>query len=81
VFWPRFELVFPKEPILTHFNLLKQEFLTNNIETFKLLVTRDRLCGLVVRVLGCRSMGPGSISGAGRFFEKYWVWKGVHSAS
>jgi hypothetical protein len=26
-----------------------------------LCVGRDRLCGLVVRVLGCRSGGPGSI--------------------
>jgi hypothetical protein len=28
------------------------------------------LCGLVVRVLGCRSRGPGSIPGATRFSEK-----------
>jgi hypothetical protein len=42
----------------------------------------DRLCGLVVRVPGYRSMGPGSIPGATRIFsEKYWVWNGVHSAS
>jgi hypothetical protein len=41
----------------------------------------DRLCGLVVRVLGYRSRGPGSISDATRFSEKYWVWNGVHSAS
>jgi hypothetical protein len=30
----------------------------------------DRLCGLVVRVLGYRSRGPGSIAGATRFSEK-----------
>jgi hypothetical protein len=30
----------------------------------------DRLCGLVVRVPGYRSRGPGSISGAIRFSEK-----------
>jgi hypothetical protein len=30
----------------------------------------DRLCGLVVRVPGYRSRGPGSISGATRFTEK-----------
>jgi hypothetical protein len=30
----------------------------------------DRLCGLVVRVLGYRSRGPGSIPGATRFSEK-----------
>jgi hypothetical protein len=31
--------------------------------TFGYLLTFDRLCGLVVRVLGCRSGGPGSIPG------------------
>jgi hypothetical protein len=30
----------------------------------------DRLCGLVVRVPGYRSRGPGSILGATRFSEK-----------
>jgi hypothetical protein len=30
----------------------------------------DRLCGLVVRVLGYRSGGPGSIPGSTRFSEK-----------
>jgi hypothetical protein len=30
----------------------------------------DRLCGLVVRVLGYRSGGPGSIPGTIRFSEK-----------
>jgi hypothetical protein len=29
----------------------------------------DRLCGLVVIVLGCRSGGPGSIPGTTRFSE------------
>jgi hypothetical protein len=42
---------------------------------------KDRLCGLVVRVLGYRSRGPGSIAGATRFSEKKWVWNGLHSAS
>jgi hypothetical protein len=32
-------------------------------------VRADRLCGLVVRVLGYRSGGPGSISGTTRFSE------------
>jgi hypothetical protein len=41
----------------------------------------DRLCGLVVRVSGYRSRGPGFHSGASRFSEKQWVWNGVHSAS
>jgi hypothetical protein len=31
-------------------------------------------CGLVVRVSGYKS-----IPNATRYFEKYWVWKGVHS--
>jgi hypothetical protein len=43
-------------------------------------VVKDRLCGLVVRVSGYRSRGPGSIPGATRFSEK-WVWNGLHSAS
>jgi hypothetical protein len=30
----------------------------------------DRLCGLVVRVIGYRSGGPGSIPGTTRFSEK-----------
>jgi hypothetical protein len=34
----------------------------------------DRLCGLVVR-------GPGSIPGATRSSDKYYVWNGVHLAS
>jgi hypothetical protein len=41
----------------------------------------DRLCGLVLRVPGYRSRGPGSISNATRVSEKKWVWNGVHSAS
>jgi hypothetical protein len=41
----------------------------------------DRLCGLVVRVPGYRSRGPGSIPGANRFSEKWWVWNGVHPVS
>jgi hypothetical protein len=51
----------------------------------------DRLCGLVVRVLGYRSGGTGSIPGTTRFSKgkkkerekkkkKMWVWNGVHSA-
>jgi hypothetical protein len=41
----------------------------------------DRLCGLVVKVLGYKSRGLGSITGATRFSEKWWVRKGDHSAS
>jgi hypothetical protein len=35
-----------------------------------LWATLDRLCGLVVKVLGYRSRGPGSIPGTTRFSEK-----------
>jgi hypothetical protein len=35
-----------------------------------MLYFRDRLCGLVVRVLGYRSRGPGSIPGTTRFSGK-----------
>jgi hypothetical protein len=41
----------------------------------------DRLCGLVVRVPGCKYRGPGSIPDATRFSEKKWVWNGIHSAT
>jgi hypothetical protein len=34
------------------------------------LITSDSLCGLVVRVLGYRSGGPGSIPGTTTFSEK-----------
>jgi hypothetical protein len=40
-----------------------------------------RICDLVVRVPDYRSRGPGSIPGATRFSEKWWVWNGGHSAS
>jgi hypothetical protein len=39
----------------------------NKLKIFNL---KDRLCGLVVRVLGYRSGGPGSIPGTTRFSEK-----------
>jgi hypothetical protein len=35
-----------------------------------IMESKDRLCGLVVRVLGYRSGGPGSIPGTARFSEK-----------
>jgi hypothetical protein len=35
-----------------------------------LVLISDRLCGLVVRVLGYRSRGPGSIPGTTRFSEQ-----------
>jgi hypothetical protein len=36
----------------------------------KAIPVTDRLCGLVVRVLGYRSGGPGSIPGTTRFSER-----------
>jgi hypothetical protein len=42
---------------------------------------KDRLCGLVVRVPGYRSRDSGSIAGATRFSEEWWVRNGVHSDS
>jgi hypothetical protein len=36
----------------------------------KLKIFIDRLCGLVVRVPGYRSRGPGSVPGTARFTEK-----------
>jgi hypothetical protein len=42
---------------------------TNRVFIF-VLRREDRLCGLVVRVLGYRSGGPGSIPGTTRFSEK-----------
>jgi hypothetical protein len=49
-------------------------FFCNPILFVICISTFDRLCGLVVRVPGCRSRGPGSIPGATRFSEKWWVW-------
>jgi hypothetical protein len=40
----------------------------NNLYT--ICASEDRLCGLVVKVPGCRSRGPGSIHGATIFSEK-----------
>jgi hypothetical protein len=45
------------------------DLMSRNNYSFK-IVAEDRLCGLVVRVPGCRSRGLGSISGATRFSEK-----------
>jgi hypothetical protein len=43
--------------------------------------TYDRLCGLVVRVPGYTSRGPGSIPDATRLSEKLRVFNGAHAAS
>jgi hypothetical protein len=54
--------------------------LTIYMETSFGKICKDCLCGLVVRVPGYRSRGPGSIPGATGFSEKQWVSNGVHSA-
>jgi hypothetical protein len=41
----------------------------------------DRLCGLMVTVLGYRSGGPDSIPGTTRIKKSSGVWNEVHSAS
>jgi hypothetical protein len=46
------------------------EFLRNFDRKSPLTQDGDRLCGLVVRVPGYRSRGPGSILGAARLSEK-----------
>jgi hypothetical protein len=53
----------------------------SNREMSSCIAAVHRLCGLVVRVPGYRSRGPGSISVATRYSEKQWVWNGVYSAS
>jgi hypothetical protein len=52
-----------------------------NIFCLRVVYYFRRPCGLVVRVPGYRSRGPGSITDATRLSEKYCVWNGVHSAS
>jgi hypothetical protein len=42
-------------------------FCSSEVLHASVLVKCDRLCGLVVRVLGYRSGGPGSIPGTTRF--------------
>jgi hypothetical protein len=48
--------------------------------SFKISMLCDHLCGLVVRVPGYRSRDLGSIHGASRFSEKWWVRNRLHSA-
>jgi hypothetical protein len=60
--------------------LVVKKIKAETVKKSKKAVQTDRLCGLVVRVPGYISRGLGSITGATRFSEKYWVWNGVHSA-
>jgi hypothetical protein len=52
---------------LLHADLLLETSVTA-VHRYKLI--QDRLCGLVIRVRGYRSRGPGSIPGATRFSEE-----------
>jgi hypothetical protein len=47
-----------------------QVLLQRQRKNVRLYTKMVRLCGLVVRVLGYGSRGPGSITGTTRFFEK-----------
>jgi hypothetical protein len=61
---------------LTHTLLLITLWVKRCINIFLIAVlVGDRLCGLVVRVSGYRSRGPGFDS------RPYEIWNGVHSAS
>jgi hypothetical protein len=40
----------------------------------------DRLCGLVVRVLGANPEVPSLIPCTTRFSKQQWLWNGAHSA-
>jgi hypothetical protein len=51
-------------PMFIQVPILKCILHSKYVELYKIL---DRLCGLVVRVLGYRSGGPGSIPGTTRF--------------
>jgi hypothetical protein len=50
--------------------LVKTSNLNSLADLFTLLIIVDRLCGLLVRVPGYRSRGPGSIPSAIRLSEK-----------
>jgi hypothetical protein len=84
IWWSRREhsALIPLSPLCRRAKLLNLSVLHEDAMDILLpLHFWDRLCGLVVRVPGYRSRGPGSIPSATRFSEKQWVWNGVHSAS
>jgi hypothetical protein len=49
-----------------HFGTIQNSNMWKNLILFYMCISLDRLCGLVVRVLGYRSGGPGSIPGTTR---------------
>jgi hypothetical protein len=57
-------------PQSTYWNVTASNSVDRYGHLLPLSNTLDRLCGLVVRVLGYRYRGPGSIPGATRFSEK-----------
>jgi hypothetical protein len=56
------------------------KILLRKLGWFSRTIPLDCLCGLVIRIPGYRSKGPGSIPGTTRFSEKQSVWNWVHPA-
>jgi hypothetical protein len=63
-------LIFTESIVLPQYNLVENQLekssgsiMDNGLEDLLSVGLYDRLCGLVVRVLGYRSGGPGSIPG------------------
>jgi hypothetical protein len=59
------------DPFQTHYNIIVM--VVKYLVFIRLILPDDHLFGLVVRVPGYRSRGPGSIP--------KWIWRKVHSAS
>jgi hypothetical protein len=62
-----FFLLFSPQSLASLYGVAKKLF---QFILYHLWIERDRLCGLVVRVPGYSSRGPGSIPGTTRFSEK-----------
>jgi hypothetical protein len=60
---------FDEFPPLFHLQCTEKQTLHATV-SLAIWLVEDRLCGLVVRVLGYRSRGPGLIPSATTFFEK-----------
>jgi hypothetical protein len=79
-----------KVGIKASFQTYTREVLNTHLELLSVILTADfillssvgidRLCGLVIRVIGYRFTGPGSIPGSTRFFcEVVGLERGPHS--
>jgi hypothetical protein len=60
------KMVIYKNAVIPYFNILFKIVNTISYKFTSDVLLYDRLCGLVVRVLGYRSGGPGSIPGTTR---------------